>query len=724
MCDHCLSSDLLKADSFDDDGVWRPHESPFIRQLIEEWTNHGLDRHGSLQSELMYWINGHRDRGRDRKPVDTAPNIHPRWSRAELQAVKIYLENLPTNKFELYDWMLVVEYLVQRYLPEDVLIDEAEWLVSKAQMMGRANSRMDKISEAAASALVAEVSYQAGGYRAGVQLKKAQHAALRFGQIKCAEHVSNLHSSVRAKLRMAVIGWQEDEFSGTPHAEAVSSLQTKLFDDFGTFNRDWRRIALTEGGENFGQGFIASMPDGAKVRRLEMYDGACKFCRSIDGLVFTVVPPAKRDKDGAKEVWIGKSNVGRSSAARKRTPMGMVDRTASETWWVPAGTVHPHCFVDPTVPIYTTDGWKCISDIMIGDLVLTHKGRFRAVNWVLEDEIYSGEVVTLHASFDGKNRSSIPSMTPEHPVLTKRGWVPAGEINCNDSVVAVCKICPTCGKEFINIKHDHVTYCSAACHPKNGKNQFSTNDPVALEAAKQAASAGNCHRMSKLTVEQRRELTSSGRAVMKERGYSHMQTAEVRRKSALSNGTKNYTPSVSEKNIGDMLSRLGLSVSLQHPVIRNSVDSLGRPKRFFADIALPNEMICVEIDGAPWHGRLNAGRDEARDAEMSDLGWTTMRFDAAFAKSNPSAVSESVARLAMNHSGEYKFGSLTVEKVTRRNVRNRRLYNFGVDDDESYVIRGGVVVHNCRGTWIRLDIPEKDHDPEFTRVIQNILRKK
>ena len=78
----------------------------------------------------------------------------------------------------------------------------------------------------------------------------------------------------------------------------------------------------------------------------------------------------------------------------------------------------------------------------------------------------------------------------------------------------------------------------------------------------------------------------------------------------------------------------------------------------------------------------------------------------------------------MNHSGEYKFGSLTVEKVTRRNVRNRRLYNFGVDDDESYVIRGGVVVHNCRGTWIRLDIPEKDHDPEFTRVIQNILRKK
>ena len=67
------------------------------------------------------------------------------------------------------------------------------------------------------------------------------------------------------------------------------SLQTRLLDAFGKFNKNWRRIAVTEAGEAKNQGYIASLPPGSKVRRVEQYAGACSFCRRLDGKIFDVV---------------------------------------------------------------------------------------------------------------------------------------------------------------------------------------------------------------------------------------------------------------------------------------------------------------------------------------------------------------------------------------------------------------------------------------------------
>ena len=108
-------------------------------------------------------------------------------------------------------------------------------------------------------------------------------------------------------------------------------------------NRDWRRIAVTEAGENANQGLIASLQPGARVRRMEQYRGACPYCRKINGTVLTVVDAANKDKDGVTQVWVGKNNIGRSGAPRKRVGAELIPRLAAELWWVPAGTVHPHC---------------------------------------------------------------------------------------------------------------------------------------------------------------------------------------------------------------------------------------------------------------------------------------------------------------------------------------------------------------------------------------------
>jgi hypothetical protein len=138
---------------------------------------------------------------------------------------------------------------------------------------------------------------------------------------------------------------------GEPGA-SLWSLQSSLLDEFGILNRDWRRVALTEAGRNANEGYIAALPPGSRVRRVEAYEGACSFCRAINGRVFTVVDPAKKDKDGATEVWVGKTNAGRSASPRKRVDGELVERTASELWWVAAGVQHPNC----------RGGWALLED--------------------------------------------------------------------------------------------------------------------------------------------------------------------------------------------------------------------------------------------------------------------------------------------------------------------------------------------------------------------------
>jgi hypothetical protein len=164
---------------------------------------------------------------------------------------------------------------------------------------------------------------------------------LAYERARCADNVQAVAESTRHRLKAAIMAHEQQRLLGaTPPKQA---LQSQLFDAFADLNRDWRRIATTEVGDAAGNGMIASLKPGTKVRRIEQYHGACPFCKKIHGMVFTVVDPSKRDKDWDTEVWVGKTNIGRSGAKQKRTSEGMVDRTDAEMWKVPAGTVHPHC---------------------------------------------------------------------------------------------------------------------------------------------------------------------------------------------------------------------------------------------------------------------------------------------------------------------------------------------------------------------------------------------
>ncbi len=81
--------------------------------------------------------------------------------------------------------------------------------------------------------------------------------------------------------------------------------------------------------------------------------------------------------------------------------------------------------------VYTDEGYKNIEDVRVGDMVLTHKGRFRKVVNTLKRE-FDGTLSTIKV---GANRKVIS--TNEHPYLTSNGWVNAENLTSNDYIKVI-----------------------------------------------------------------------------------------------------------------------------------------------------------------------------------------------------------------------------------------------------------------------------------------------
>lgn len=330
-------------DHGDEDSIWNPHESPYIQRLIELFTERGLTRLDKVRAELNAWAEGERH-NKNSNQIPKPDGMMRRWGKNELALVKLYLESLPPDQFTLDDWGMVVDYIVQRYLPEDELRTEAEWLTTRSGLMGKVQANMDKPPTLKqADILLAAMPLTIKDATGKFILSPTQQAVIDFGRARAAEAVARLSDNVRHKMRDVIMQHEEQKIlNGGGYAQG-SSLQTRLLDEFSTLNRDWRRIALTEAGENANQGFIASQVPGNKVKRLEQYKGACSFCRKIDGVVMEVVPASQPDKDPDTMVWVGKTNIGRSSSPRRRVGTALIERSPEERWQIPAGVVHPHC---------------------------------------------------------------------------------------------------------------------------------------------------------------------------------------------------------------------------------------------------------------------------------------------------------------------------------------------------------------------------------------------
>lgn len=326
-----------------DDSIWNPHESLYIRRLIELFTERGLTRLEKVREELNAWAEGERyrkDVGRVQKPE----GMMRQWDKGELALVKIYLQSLHPDLFTLDDWGMVVDYLVQRYMPEGELRTEAEWLSTRAGLMGKVQANMKKPPTLTqADKLLAAMPNTVQDAAKKFTLSKTQVAILDFGRARAAELVVGLSDNARHRMRHIIMQHEEEKMLNGGAAAPGSALKTRLLDEFATLNRDWRRISVTEAGEIANQGFVSSMKPGSKLKRIEQYENACSFCRKINGAVVEVVDPSKELKHPDNEIWVGKTNYGRSGSPRKRVGGELVERLPEEMWYIAAGVQHPNC---------------------------------------------------------------------------------------------------------------------------------------------------------------------------------------------------------------------------------------------------------------------------------------------------------------------------------------------------------------------------------------------
>lgn len=81
-----------------------------------------------------------------------------------------------------------------------------------------------------------------------------------------------------------------------------------------------------------------------------------------------------------------------------------------------------HCWTENTL-IDTPEGRIEIKNIIVGDDVLTMEGKKKVIKTY--QYLYTGELISLNNT----------ECTPNHPILTERGWIPAGDLIKSDKVM-------------------------------------------------------------------------------------------------------------------------------------------------------------------------------------------------------------------------------------------------------------------------------------------------
>ncbi len=342
-CDGCLD-DLYKALAEDPHGapesIWAPHENPLLREHVEDMTRRFGAILRAIQTALARALTGEPMRD-----LQKAALPWMRWDDDSFERARDKLESKPTSAYTLDDWLLLVDYLIQRYLGDDVIQSEAEYLLVRAGIAGKIMAAMERpgarANSAAANAAVMFVPTRFRAVPAKV-LTPVEREILLLARTQAATNIRGITDAARVKMRTIITEHVQAQVLGQTEG-TTEYLRSRLFDSFGVLNRDFRRIAVTEAGDACNTGYIAAQAAGAKVKRKEAYRGACPWCRSINGMVVTVVPASKPDRDGETEVWVGKSNVGRSASPRQREGNRLVERPNDKRWWIAAGVQHPHC---------------------------------------------------------------------------------------------------------------------------------------------------------------------------------------------------------------------------------------------------------------------------------------------------------------------------------------------------------------------------------------------
>lgn len=363
------------------------------------------------------------------------------------------------------------------------------------------------------------------------------------------------------------------------------------------------------------------------------------------------------------------------------------------------------CFISPRVLIYTADGYKPIKDIRVGDLVLTHKGRFRRVVYVRPREILPHGSPVVRLAFRAVTENARPlkiTVTPEHPFLVNDEWKRAADIRVGDRARALGDRCEVCGRlYFVRYnRYESRTYhtCSYRCH-----NRRIFQDPRNRERVRQVmlqqygSGVRDPFAITARANERVRQLVAAGTAKLQHLMPEERQRSRIILAAHVTEGKAKHRSGFGEEELKSILDRLGV----------NYVHHFAFPgTSLIYDFCLPDHQIILEVIGPGFANAPAQGGALLRQRQAAENGYLVLNLWWHQILECPEMVEETLRRLLRNHAGDYDFVDVKVVEVEHRYTRRPfRLYNIGVEDDESYVV-AGIVSHNCRPPLNRT--PQKD----------------
>lgn len=366
------------------------------------------------------------------------------------------------------------------------------------------------------------------------------------------------------------------------------------------------------------------------------------------------------------------------------------------------------CVLNPRNKVLTDLGWKRIKDIVPGDRVLTHSGKYREVKALRVSQAGMGTKyiqirVNSTSSSRGRGESEILcpslSLTLDHPVLTPSGWVPAGELKKGDLVATPAdlkRLCRECGSPLpINIKAGEYCVnnkCKRQASYKEGRGLGSLTREERVVSGRAGGDAtrrtGCCDRKDwgARDPEHLKRMRDASVQAMRDRLIDGEWAPEV----------------FFERE----LSRAGVSFVREHPIATDRVVNAGRGRTrqsiLYLDFWLPELGMAIELDGSHWHQTpIAMERDQAKDRACSRDGIKLVRIPSHEIFGRGAGLADSLRLLGKNHSGELGVAWVSIMDVKKGTVNRpdhaySKKYDIVLDADEHSFCCQTVFIHNSR----------------------------
>ncbi len=509
------------------------------------------------------------------------------------------------------------------------------------------------------------------------ELSSQELAAQQWASTNAANTITGLGNRLAGDFTTAAIesdGELRARFQADVRQELDMNIERqeswrKLASDLGNRTQDWsrdfKRIAATEKQQAMQQGLAAGLieregdPDEIMVAK-QPSAGACERCVALH---YTAGEGSPLRIFKLSELQANGTNVGKKQGA-----------------WLPTiGPLHPWCF-PAGHGVKTRRGQIPIEQVRVGDEVWTHLARWRQVKRVSK-RFYRGDLIELLVS------DKLLKVTPEHPFLTKYGWVAADEIQRNAHIGAGARQC--IGGDV----HDHPPECAEVGFLALVLRAFSWGVvPVA---------GANLDAQQVLRVGQVAAKRPDGvlrqpaqRQLLSERGEHERLVVGHHAVALPRQGTADLLRDASRAAANSIVRGMRNALALLGRAARSHQAALFTERSDgHARAAQPRR------DGAP---RSAVGSREGFDAHAPEVGVNDGR----------------------HREGELGGHDVAYHGVpvmsTRRAAFEGYVYNFAVDEDESYECEG-FVAHNCACELIHVPLGW-GFDEDGSLVPESMLR--